>query len=188
MTGNVKWHDTGVDLISPTTKQSEHVINKLKKQQQAKNQWWMYLWLSPPNSSLLVFSNLNDCPLWRLEIYNTTLDSRCLFELSYALTYNKTLEICRLYSSPLTPSGIKLISNAVSTNTTLKTLGLWYDNTVTDEDIPHLGIMLSVNATLEQFYLYACHNVTDVGKKYLAEALTNNKTLTTLYINDFYLC
>ena len=76
--------------------------------------------------------------------------------------------------------GIKQISDALITNTTLKVLVL-INITITDEDTSHLSTMLSINKTLETLELSNC-NITDNDVRYICEGLAKNQTLTELNI------
>ena len=77
--------------------------------------------------------------------------------------------------------GIKQISDALFTNTTLKLLSL-INVTITDEDTSNLSTMLSINKTLEVLQLTNC-NITDNVVRYICEGLTKNQTLTLLDIS-----
>ena len=115
-----------------------------------------------------------------LEIWNTSLDSKCVSILSEILKTNKTIKILRLYSSSLT-GGIKQISDSLCNNETLKQLWLSQVTGITDEDMTHLSTVLATNTTLEELDLYNC-NITDNGVQYICEGLTKNHTLTKLSI------
>ena len=118
--------------------------------------------------------------MWKLDIHSTPLDSICISTLSAELqTTNKTMiELVLRYS--LLTGGIKQISDALFTNTTLKGL-LLINVTITDEDTSNLSTMLSINKTLETLELFNC-NITDNGVQYICEGLTKNQTLTGLNI------
>ena len=74
--------------------------------------------------------------------------------------------------------GIKQISDALFTNTTLEMLSL-INVTITDEDTSNLSTMLSINKKLDRLQLYNC-NITDNGVRYIYDGLTKNQTLTEL--------
>ena len=95
-------------------------------------------------------------------------------------TTNKTMINLAIRYSSLT-GGIKQISDALFTNTTLKLLSL-INVTITDEDTSNLSTMLSINKTLDKLYLSNC-NITDNGVRYICECLTKNPTLTVLDIS-----
>ena len=115
-----------------------------------------------------------------LDIHSTPLDSICMSTLSAELkNTNKTMRNVFLSYSSLT-GGIKQISDALFTNTTLKVLSL-INVTITDEDTSNLSNMLSINRTLEVLELSNC-NITDNGVQYICEGLTKNQTLTRLSI------
>ena len=184
-TGRVEWRDDikNVWLISPTIEQCEEVISKLIKEQQTKGQrrWRIRLRSSSPESALVIISNLSKCAVWTLDIHSTLLDSICMSTLSAELqTTNKTMINLILRYSSLT-GGIKQISNALFTNTTLKMLSL-INVTITDEDTSNLSTMLSINKTLEVLQLTNC-NITDNGVRYICEGLNKNQTLTEFSIN-----
>ena len=104
----------------------------------------------------------------KLEIWHTSLDSHCVSELSHILRYNKTLKVLEFHYSPLPLKGLESISNAVSTNTTLKQLLLSGDDTITDEDIPHIFQIITQNTTLKGLHITSCHNITKHGMEQLS--------------------
>ena len=116
----------------------------------------------------------------RLDIVNTTLDSKCVSILSEILKTNKTISTLWLLSSSLT-GGIKQVSDSLCNNETLEQLLLDGVTGITDEDMTHLSAMLATNTTLKVLYLSNC-NITDNGVRYISEGLTKNQTLTMLNI------
>ena len=188
---SVEWYidsvlGLNITITSPTTKECEEVMSQLKRQQQTGGQLWITLNKSSPDSLLTVLSNINECLVWRLDICDSPLYSHCVCELSHVLTHNRTIEELYLFSSPLSPNYLKMLTNALSTNITLKTLWLEDDNNITDEDIPHICHVLSVNTTLMGLYLNLCINITEFGEQQITKVLDINKTLTQLFINDSY--
>ena len=183
-TGRVEWRDDikNVWLISPTIEQCEEVVSRLTKEQQTKgSRWRICLRSSSPESALVIISNLSKCAVGALDIHTTPLDSICISTLSAELqTTNKTMISLVFRYSSLT-GGIKQISDALFTNTTLKLLSL-INVTITDEDTSNLSTMLSINKTLAILRLSNC-NITDNGVQYICDGLTKNRTLTELTIN-----
>ena len=118
--------------------------------------------------------------MWRLEIFNTSLDSKCVLILSEILKTNKTIKTLELYSSSLT-GVIKQVSDSLCNNETLEELVLYDVTGITDEDMTHLSTILATNTTLKVLWLLNC-NITDNGVRYICEGLTKNQTLTTLNI------
>ena len=182
-TGRVKWRDDikSVWLISPTIEQCEEVVSKLIIEQQTKgSRWSIRLRSSSPESTFVIISNLSKCPVWTLDIHDTLLDNICMSTLSAELqTTNKTMIGLVLRYCSLT-GGIKQISDALFTNTTLELLSL-INVTITDDDTSNLSNMLSINKTLEVLELSNC-NITDDGVRYICEDLAKNQTLATLNI------
>ena len=115
-----------------------------------------------------------------LDIYYTSLDSKCVSILSEILKTNKTIKKLWLQSSSLT-GGIKQVSDGLFNNETLEQLVLYNITDITDEDMTHLSTMLATNTTLKELYLSYC-NITDNGVRYICEGITKNQTLTTLSI------
>ena len=116
----------------------------------------------------------------RLDIWDTSLDSKCVSILSEILKTNKTIKTLWLFSSSLT-GGIKKVSDSLCNNKTLKELVLLNVTGITDEDMTHLSTMLATNTTLKELDLFNC-NITDNGVRYICEGLTKNQTLTELNI------
>ena len=117
--------------------------------------------------------------MWKLDIVDSSLDSKCVSILSEILKTNKTIKTLELQSSSLT-GGIKQVSDSLCNNETLEELWLWNVTGITDEDMTHLS-MLAINTTLKDLRLYNC-NITDNGVRYICEGLTKNQTLTMLDI------
>ena len=118
----------------------------------------------------------------RLNIENTSLDSKCVSILSEILKTNKTIKTLWLDSSSLT-GGIKQVSDGLCNNETLEELLLYDVTDITDEDMIHLSTILATNTTLKDLCLINC-NITDNGVQYICEGLTKNQTLTELDIGD----
>ena len=116
----------------------------------------------------------------RLDIWYTSLDSKCVSILSEILKTNKTIKRLWLYSSSLT-GGIKQVSDSLFNNKILEELWLLDVTDITDEDMTHLSTILATNTTLKELHLSNC-NITDNGVQYICEGLTKNQTLTTLNI------
>ena len=169
-----------LDSFSPSVLESEDVISKLIKEQQTGKEWSISLNSSSPESTAVIINNLNKCTVRRLDIWHTSLDSKCVSILSEILKTNKTIKILELYSSSLT-GGIKQVSDSLFNNKTLEQLCCLNVTGITDEDITHLSTMLSSNTTLKELYLINC-NITDNGVRYICEGLTKNQTLTMLNI------
>ena len=167
-------------LTSPSVTQSEDVISKLIKEQQTGKEWSIRLFSSSPESTAVIINNLNKCTVRSLEIFNTSLDSKCVSILSEILKTNKTIKTLDLWSSSLT-GGIKQVSDSLCNNETLEQLWLSHVTGITDEDMTHLSTILATNTTLKGLRLYNC-NITDNGVQYICEGLTKNQTLTTLDI------
>ena len=177
--GTVRWYSNGVTLTSPTVEQSAKVMNQLKRQEHKKKHWKITLNSSSPESLLTVFSKINDCPVKGLYIWNTTLNTHCVSNLSRVLVSNNTIKELEFVSSPLSSDHLQLITNTVSANNALKILVLYNDYTITDRDIPYICQMLLVNKTLEVLDLWNCPNITTFGEKQIYEV----KTSTRLFVN-----
>ena len=77
-----------VILARPSIVQSEVVISKAKEQQMG-NEWNIHLSSSSPERIAVIINNLNKCTMRRLDIVNTSLDSRCVSLLSEVLKTSK---------------------------------------------------------------------------------------------------
>ena len=177
--GNVQWYANVVHLASPTVSQCEDAVTLMEKEQ-TETEWCIILSASSSESALVIINNLNKCPVKELDIINTPLDGVCVTTLSEILVRNKKLLRLNMNSSP-PAGGIKQVSEALFTNTTLEILEA-YNVTITDEDLTHLFEMLSVNKTLKGLDLSNCH-ITDNGIHYISEVFAKNQTLTSLDIS-----
>ena len=184
-TGSVKWTSYSVTLTSSTVAECKDVICQLKRRQQTK--WSIKLKLLSSQSLLTLLTDINECQVRSLDIMNTHFDRNCVNQLSQAVTYNKTIEVLSLYSSPLLPDTYQLLTTALTNNKVLKELQLWYDNNITDKDIPHLSHLITKNKMLQSLHLTSCPNITKFGEQQLQDICVKNNSLNVLYINDNYL-
>lgn len=179
-TGRIVWNDpnNSVELFSPSLKQCEDVINRLKEEEQSANKWNIHLYQSSSESAEIIVKNLN---LVRgFVIYLTTLESSCVSVLSDELTTNETLKVLHFYYSPLT-GGVKKINDALYINKSLEVF--WFNGVpMTEEDVTQLSDMLSVNTTLQSFRMIAC-DITDNYVKIIYDGLAKNHTLTYLNLS-----
>ena len=159
----------------------KEVIHQLKRQQHTT--WSIVLITLSPQSLLTVLTDINECKVRILDIYNTHFDSNCISQLSQVITYNKTMEVLRLISSPLLPNTYHLLTTALTNNTIIKVLRLWYDTTITDNDIPHFSHLINNNNTLQVLYLNNCTNITKFGIQQLQNVVVNNNSLKYLFVN-----
>ena len=158
------------------------VIHQLKRQQHTT--WRIELKSLSPQSLLPLLTDINECQVRRLEIVNTHFDSNCVSQLSKVVTYNKTMEVLRLSTSPLLPNTYHLLTTALTNNKTMKELYLWNDTNITDKDIPHLSHLITNNDTLQILDLDGCPKITKFGKQQLQNIVVKNNSLMSLYVND----
>ena len=156
-------------------------MKKLIKEQQTGKKWSIRLWSSSPKHALIIIDNLDMCTVRSLFIVSTPLDSMCVSKLSEVLTSNKTIRSIHFNYCKIT-GDIKLIFDALVTNTTVEKLLLSGTKGITDEDITHLSEMLTVNKVLESLDLLNC-KITDNHVRCICKALTENETLTFLDIS-----
>ena len=162
----------------------KEVIHQLKRQQHTT--WRIELYALSPQSLLTVLTDINECQVRGLEIWNTHFDSNCISQLSQVVTYNKTMEVLYLLSSPLLPNTYHLLTTAVAGNKIIKELYLWNDNNITDNDIPHLSHLIINNNTLQLLYLHGCTKITKFGEQQLQNVVVKNNSLKRLYVNGNY--
>ena len=91
------------------------------KEQQTGKEWWIHLYSSSPESTAVIINNLNKCTVRRLDIWHTSLDSKCVSILSEILKTNKTIKTLELSYTSLT-GGIKQVSDSLCNNETLELL------------------------------------------------------------------
>ena len=181
-TERVQWASDYVTLTSPTVTECKDLIHQLKSRQHTA--WRIELKSISSDSLLILLTNVNECPVRSLEIYYTRFDIDCVNELAQVVTYNKIMEELYLYSSPLLPDTYRMLTTALSSNNTLTSLHLWYDNNITHNDIHHI---ISTNTTLKVLWLNYCPNVAKFHKRQIINALVYNKSLSILFINGNYL-
>ena len=161
------------------------MIRQLKRLQHTT--WRIELKSLSPQSLLTILTDINECKVRGLYIENTPFDGNCVSQLSQVLTYNQTMEVLYLHSSPLVPDTYHLLTTAVVSNKIIKRLDLWHDNNITDKDIPHLSSLIINNKTLGVLHLYGCPKITKFGKQQLQNVCVNNNSLS-VYFNGERLC
>ena len=164
----------------------KEVIHQLKRRQHTK--WIIVLDSLSPQSLLTVLTDINECQVKRLNIWNTHFDINCVSQLSQVITDTQTIEVLYLYYSPLVPDTYHLITTAVAGNKIIKGLWLRYDNNISDKDIPHLASLITNNNTLEELYFYDCPKITKFGEQQLQNVCVKNNSLKNLYVNGNVLC
>ena len=157
----------------------KEVIHQLKTLQHTT--WSIELYSLSPQSLLTILTDINGCQVMVLVIENTPFDSNCVSKLSQVLTYNQTMEVLYLSSSPLVPDTYHLLTTAVVGNKIIKELGLWDDNNITDKDIPHFSNLIINNKTLQALRLYNCPKITKFGKQQLQNVCVNNNSLSVYF-------
>ena len=166
-------------LTSSTVAECKEVIRQLKRRQHTT--WIIKLNSLSPQSLLTILTDINECQVRILDIVDTPFDSNCVSQLSQVLTYNQTMEELYLDSSPLVPDTYHLLTTAVVGNKIIKELYLWYDNNITDKDIPHFSNLIINNKTLQVLVLNGCPNITKFGKQQLQNVCVNNNSLTVCF-------
>ena len=160
-------------------------MSKLKEEQQTE--WNIWLHRSSPESSLVIVSNLDECPVKGLILNDTPLDNNCITALSGGLGRNKKLKTLEFHSSSLAGS-IKQITDALSTNDTLETFGMWNvklaitDNDEDEDDSSHLSYLLRTNNVLKGLYLHNS-NINDKCVQQISEGIIETQSLTCLDIS-----
>ena len=157
----------------------KEVIRQLKRRQHTT--WSIELNRLSPQSLLTILTDINECQVRGLYIENTPFDINCVSQLSQVLTYNQTMEVLSLYSSPLVPDTYHLLTTAVVGNKIIKELYLLNDNNITDKDIPHLSNLIINNKTLQLLNLYHCPKITKFGKQQLQNVCVNNNSLSVFF-------
>ena len=183
--GSVEWESDSVILTSSTVAECKEVIHQLKQRQDTT--WEIELKSLSSQSLLTLLNAINECQVRSLSIGNTHFDSNCVGQLTQVVTYNKTMEELRLWSSPLLPETYQLLTISVTYNKIIKKLWLTNDNNISDKDIPHFCHLITNNKTLEELYLTNCPNITKFGEKQLQNVCVKNNTLNDLWINGNWL-
>ena len=157
----------------------KEVIRQLKRRQHTT--WTIELISLSPQSLLTILTDINECQVRALDIYNTPFDSNCVSQLTQVLTYNQTMEELYLHSSPLVPDTYHLLTTAVVGNKIIKRLYLFNDNNITDKDIPHFSNLIINTKTLKALHLYGCPKISKFGKQQLQNVCVNNNSLSVVF-------
>ena len=164
----------------------KEVIHQLKRQQHRT--WRIELNSLSPESLLTLLTDINECKVRRLYIKNTRFDCNCVRQLSEVITYNKTMKVLRLTSSPFLPDTYRLLATALTENKIIKGFTLYHDNSISDKDIPHLCHLITNNKTLLSLSFTNCRNITNFGKQKLQKVCVKNDNLKYFFINGNVLC
>ena len=156
----------------------KEVIRQLKRRQHTT--WRIGLKSLSPQSLLTILTDINGCQVWILDIVNTPFDGNCVSQLSQVLTYNQTMEVLHLISSPLVPDTYHLLTTAVVGNKIIKEFYLGNDNNITDKDIPHFSNLIINTKTLQVLRLAGCPKITKFGKQQLQNVCVKNYSLRVL--------
>ena len=157
----------------------KEVIHQLKRQQ--RTTWWIELNSLSAQSVLTLLTDINECQVKGLDIWNTHFDSTCVSKLSQVITYNKTIEYLYFHSSSLLPNTYHLLTTAVTSNKIIKILGLYNDTNITDKDIPHFCNLINDSKTLQNLYFYNCPKITKFGEQQLHNVCVNNDSLSLYF-------
>ena len=160
----------------------KEVIQQLKRLQHTT--WMIELNSLSPRSLLTVLTDINECQVRELYIWNTHFDTNCVSQLSQVITDNQTMEDLYLNSSPLLPDTYHLITTAVAGNKIIKRLYLRNDNNISDDGIPHLSNLIMNTKTLRVLDLIDCPKITKFGEQQLENVSAKNKSLKRLRINS----
>ena len=116
-----------------------------------------------------------------LRIEDTQLTIDAIYCVCYLININQ-IEFLRLINTSLSTSGgLHLLTDAISTNTSLKKIRLMHEE-LTEDDVMKISQVLRKNKTLEQLYLRYC-KITDNGlAQLLSNGLMHNRTLNSLSI------
>ena len=159
----------------------KEVIHQLKRRQHTT--WNIELRSLSSQSLLTLLTYINECQVRSLYIVNTHFDSNCVSQLIQVATYNKTIDVLYLSSSPLLPDTYHLLTTALNNNNTLERLYLFNDNNISDNDMPYIYNLITTNTTLQFLFLY-CPNIT---KFFMQNVCAKNKSLDVC-INGNRLC
>ena len=159
----------------------KEVIHQLKRHQHTT--WIIELKSLSPQSLLTLLTDINECQVRILEIWNTHFDINCVSQLSQVVTYNKTMEYLRLYSSPLLLNTYHLLTTALTHNKIIQEIFFFDDTTISDNDVPHLSHLIINNNTLQYLYLNECPKITEFGEQQLQNVVVKNNSLKYLAIN-----
>ena len=157
----------------------KEVINQLKRRKHIT--WSIYLKSLFPQSFLTLLTDINECQVRGLYIYNTHFDSNCVSQLSQVVTYNNTMEDLILSSSPLLPDTYQLLTIAATGNKIIKELRLYYDNNISDKDIPHFCHLITNNKIIQVLDLTNCPNITKFGEQQLQNVCVKNNSLSVYF-------
>lgn len=117
----------------------------------------------------MLFDTLRECssPVLVLRLYQNYIDDKCAKHLCEYLQENEHLEKLWLGLNKITDNTIKLLSENVVGNTSLKELSLIGNKAITDASTPYL-IEVIKNSCITQIDL----DTTSISKNYLKEIAT----------------
>ena len=157
------------------------MIHQLKRRQHTT--WSIKIKSLSSQSLLTLLTDINECQVRSLYIWNTHFDSNCVNQLIQVAAYNKTIDVLYLSSSPLLPDTYHLLTTALSNNNILERLYLFNGNNISDKDIPYIYHLIATNTTLEFLFLYS----PNMTKFVMQNVCVKNKSLDVC-INGYRLC
>ena len=175
----MKWiGNTIVFLTSPTPSDCKNVIHQISIDRKPCEK--ITLNSSSTDSTIILLSQLHQTNVKRLEIKETKLTIEAIHYLS-RLTSNDQLKYLLLDDITLsTNGGLNSLTNALSTNTSLRHLWLWRVR-LTEDDMVNISQAITINTTLYGLSLINC-SITNDGLVQLSNGLTHNKTMNYLVI------
>lgn len=138
----------------------------------------LIIYMAHTNIQALIRAMEQNTSIEELEIYNIDMEKNDAEWFAEMLRVNRTLKNFWLRAIRLDTDGIRTLTGALKTNTTLITLSL-YGNNIGDEG----AIAIEFNQALEYLSLSG-NNITDVGAIAIMNALKNNRTLKSLSLVD----
>ena len=184
VTGRVDWYShwssDSVVLTSPSPVQCNEVISNINN----NNHKRIDLYSSSTNStvSLLSSTKLHTLNLRRLDIWGTPLTNDCIQYLCILLTNNKTIQELLIRSHSISDRGVTNICQALEHNSTLTSLGLYYNPLITSTSGQALSHLLLNNSSLVELNLWSTSLSTE-SILLILQSLSNNNNIRELTLD-----
>ena len=163
----MNWYSTRVELTSPSPQQCTSVVSELINELPNVQHYWINLYSSSADSTLLLLSQLHQTETRVLDIYNTPLNDEHIYCLTHCLQVYNKLEYLSLNNCNITDNVVKSLSNSLLHNNTLTVLYLYRNPQISSDGIQHLLHLLYNNKTIKTLGIDSKHrSSTEQHKNY----------------------
>ena len=161
------WDSTYVQLDSPSPQQCTSAVSKLIDELPNVQHYYINLYSSSADSTLLLLSQLHQTETRVLDIFDTPLNDEHIYCLTHCLQVYNKLDKLYLDNCNITDNVVKSLSNSLLHNNTLTVLYLLNNPQISSDGIQHLLHLLYNNKTIKTLGIDSKHrSSTEQHKNY----------------------